>query len=153
MDLEQHFVADPQAFASFAQLNFTNRDIVEFGAGTGALTRALLDRGARSVEAWEIDPDLSKPFSDPRLSWKLGDILTARPSDVAGRCVASFPPYQTLPFLLDLCAGCKNLLLMVPGKYLEHCASLGLHQIDALPGSVFFPPSRGVHYLVARGFK
>lgn len=151
-DLEQHFVRPECLDGLVTQRWFAGRDIVEFGAGQGGLTRLLLDGGARSVEAWEIDPTLGSPSADPRLSWRTRDILSAVAADVAGRSVAAFPPYATLPFLLDLCVDVPDLMLMVPPKRLGACGAAGLRTVAELGGDAFDPPSTGAHLIVARGW-
>jgi len=63
--LGQHFLLDGAAAARIAAAcvaSGTTR-VVEIGAGTGALTRALLDAGA-GVTAIEIDPDLVEILRD-----------------------------------------------------------------------------------------
>jgi 16S rRNA (adenine1518-N6/adenine1519-N6)-dimethyltransferase len=57
--LGQHFLMDGGAAARSAALavDEPGRRVIEIGAGTGALTHALLEREAR-VRALEIDPDL-----------------------------------------------------------------------------------------------
>ena len=57
----QNFLVDPAAAVRIARLALENAPgdarVLEIGAGTGTLTSALLDQGAR-VTALEIDPDL-----------------------------------------------------------------------------------------------
>ena len=151
-DLEQHFTRPVFLDDLFGTVRVAGLDVVEFGAGKGALTRALLDAGARSVGAWEIDPALDAPFAHQGLTWLHRDILTACPSDVAGRAVAAFPPYATLPFLLNLCREVPDLMLMGPPKRLEACAAMGLRVVAEVEGEAFEPASTGRHLVVARGF-
>lgn len=151
-DLEQHFASAESLDGLLPEGWSAGRDVVEFGAGRGALTRLLLDGGARSVEAWEIDPSLPSPFPDARLTWRWRDILSAEEADVDGRSVAAFPPYATLPFLLDLCRGVPDLLLMVPPKRLPACEATGMRLVAELGGRAFDPPSTGRHLIVARGW-
>ena len=57
--LGQHFLADPnivQRIIDLADLD-AGASVVEIGAGTGALTRALAERG-HNVRAYEVDEDL-----------------------------------------------------------------------------------------------
>lgn len=53
--LDQHFLTDKRAVSRIADiLDLSDRDVLEIGPGTGLLTRALLERGAR-VTAIELD--------------------------------------------------------------------------------------------------
>lgn len=152
MDLEQHFVRPEFLDGLLPTPGFAGRHVVEFGAGRGALTRVLLAAGAASVEAWEIDPGLPAPFPDARLSWLARDILTATPATVAGRAVAAFPPYATLPFLLELCREIPDLVLMAPPKRLDACLDMGMRVLGELDGEAFEPVSTGRHLVLARGW-
>lgn len=152
IDWEQHFIRDASSLAVLDGLNFSGRNIVEFGAGTGMLTAYLLGRGVEHLEAWEIDPKLQKPVDDERLVWRHRDITSAVPEDVAGLGVACFPPYSTLTFLLDLCGNVEDLMLMVPSKHEAACVSVGMRRIAALTGDEFTPPSTGQHLIMAKGF-
>lgn len=65
---DQHFLVDPRAINRIADVvDIRDRDVLEIGPGKGALTRALLERGAR-VRAVEVDAelveDLKVLFSD-----------------------------------------------------------------------------------------
>lgn len=65
---DQHFLVDPRAIKRIADIvDIRNRVVLEIGPGEGALTRALLERGAH-VCAVEVDKelveDLSIIFSD-----------------------------------------------------------------------------------------
>ncbi|MDD1680326.1 MAG: 16S ribosomal RNA methyltransferase A [Methanoregula sp.] len=65
---DQHFLIDPHAINRIADLEeVKGRKVLEIGPGNGALTRALLDRGA-NVHAIELDSilceQLAEIFSD-----------------------------------------------------------------------------------------
>ena len=65
---DQHFLVDPRAIKRIADIvEIRDRVVLEIGPGEGALTRALLEKGAR-VYAVEVDAelveDLSIIFSD-----------------------------------------------------------------------------------------
>jgi 16S rRNA A1518/A1519 N6-dimethyltransferase RsmA/KsgA/DIM1 with predicted DNA glycosylase/AP lyase activity len=152
MDREQHFLRSERASGLLSGLSVAGRDIVEFGAGRGTLTRLLLDAGAAAVEAWEIDPDLAMPCVDARLTWVTADILDASPTALRGRAVAAFPPYTLLPFLFDLCREIPHVLLMIPPKRLAQCEGMGFRLITTFDGDAFEPVSRGSHLVVAKDF-
>jgi 16S rRNA (adenine1518-N6/adenine1519-N6)-dimethyltransferase len=88
---DQHFLIDPHAVQRIADLeDVRGKKVLEIGPGNGALTRALLDRGA-VVHAIELDSILveqlagtfSAEIADGRLTVQHGD---------ATRC--EFPPFE-----------------------------------------------------------
>lgn len=61
---DQHFLIDPHAVNRIADLvDVQDRRVLEVGPGSGVLTRALLDRGAR-VHAIELDRILCEELAD-----------------------------------------------------------------------------------------
>ena len=61
---DQHFLIDPRAVSRIADLvDVRGRTVLEVGPGNGALTRALLDRGA-TVHAVELDGGLCEDLSE-----------------------------------------------------------------------------------------
>lgn len=61
---DQHFLIDAHAIGRIADLvDLNGREVLEIGPGEGALTAALLDRGA-TVHAVEIDHELCEELSD-----------------------------------------------------------------------------------------
>ncbi|PKL63760.1 MAG: 16S rRNA (adenine(1518)-N(6)/adenine(1519)-N(6))-dimethyltransferase [Methanomicrobiales archaeon HGW-Methanomicrobiales-3] len=61
---DQHFLIDKHAISRIADLaDVRDRKVLEVGPGNGALTRALLDRGAR-VHAIELDSILCEQLAD-----------------------------------------------------------------------------------------
>ncbi len=66
--LGQHFLADPNIVERIVSVAEVGRgdQVVEIGAGTGTLTRALAERGARVV-AYEVDEGL-RPVLDDALA-------------------------------------------------------------------------------------
>jgi 16S rRNA (adenine1518-N6/adenine1519-N6)-dimethyltransferase len=61
---DQHFLIDPNAINRIADLaDVRDRRVLEVGPGNGALTRALLDRGAQ-VHAIELDSILCEQLAD-----------------------------------------------------------------------------------------
>jgi len=88
---DQHFLIDPHAIQRIADLEeVKGRRVLEIGPGNGALTRALLDRGA-IVHAIELDSFLCEQLADifPR---EIADgQLTVQQGD-ATRC--GLPPFE-----------------------------------------------------------
>jgi 16S rRNA (adenine1518-N6/adenine1519-N6)-dimethyltransferase len=77
--LGQHFLKRSESCAPLIEfLAPTDRWALESGPGAGALTRALLDSGAR-VLAWEVDPiwgiEVQRLLASQRLSVVIGDAL------------------------------------------------------------------------------
>ena len=61
---DQHFLIDPHAIQRIADLEeVKGKRVLEIGPGNGALTRALLDRGA-IVHAIELDSILCEQLAD-----------------------------------------------------------------------------------------
>jgi len=101
---DQHFLIDERAVRRIAGIiDVRDRVVLEIGPGTGALTRALLDRGAM-VRAVEIDRDLVEEleflFADEieegRLQIFCGD---------AARC--DLPPFELVVSNLPYSASSK----------------------------------------------
>ncbi len=124
---DQHFLTDPQAVDRIADLADVNgKHVLEVGPGNGALTRALLDRGA-IVHAVELDGHLCEELAD-RFSDKIATgKLTVQHGD-ATRCelplfemVVSNLPYSVsskITFrLLDI--GFKEAVLMYQSEFAD----------------------------------
>lgn len=112
--LGQHFLADERvAEAIVAALNLVPEDqVLEIGAGMGALTRLLMDTCARRIVALELDHRLEAGLRvleaiKPSLSIVMGDVLTL-PWETLGfgddlpKIVGNLPYYITTPILLRL---------------------------------------------------
>ena len=147
----QHF-AKPKVFEGWMQtLNLQGLDAVEVGAGHGALTRALLDAGVNTIEAWEIDPAIA-PVDDPKVQWHLNDFtLDLESVAVEGKLLAAFPPYGLLPELIALSHRARATLLMVPVRALVELSPQGFQVLACLAGDAFEPVSKGSHFIVSKG--
>jgi len=90
---DQHFLIDPQAVVRIAGVtDVRDREVLEVGPGNGALTQALLDRGA-IVHAVELDPELCEGLTD-RFSPEIASgKLTVTHGD-ASRC--DLPPFSVV---------------------------------------------------------
>jgi 16S rRNA (adenine1518-N6/adenine1519-N6)-dimethyltransferase len=88
---DQHFLIDPQAVGRIASVtDVRDREVLEVGPGNGALTRALLDRGA-IVHAVELDQELCDGLNN-RFSEEIArGRLTVTHGD-ASRC--HLPPFS-----------------------------------------------------------
>lgn len=124
---DQHFLIDERAVRRIADLvDVRDRVVLEIGPGSGALTRALLDRGAL-VRAVEIDPGLveelelvfAKEIDEGRLELVCGD---------AARC--DLPPFElvvsNLPYSASsritfrlLEAGFEEAVLMYQAEFAQ----------------------------------
>ena len=119
----QNFLVSPHAVeaiaeACVAQSEVGHARVLELGAGTGTLTRALAVR-ARSVVAIERDRDLVPVLADEladlppgRVRIIEGDAQTALPSELLG------PPEDGSPRVL-----CGNLPYQITGRLLERAVA------------------------------
>jgi 16S rRNA (adenine1518-N6/adenine1519-N6)-dimethyltransferase len=143
----QNFLRDPHVTASIAAACVPNpgaaTDVLEWGAGTGALTRALLERGAH-VTAVERDRDLipvlaetfASEIADGSLTLVEGDAKTfeikaAFRRSGALRVLAGNLPYQLTGFLLEAAveaASSIDLAVFMMQKEVEE-------RISAAPGT------------------
>jgi 16S rRNA (adenine1518-N6/adenine1519-N6)-dimethyltransferase len=124
---DQHFLIDPHAINRVADLeDVRGRRVLEIGPGNGALTRALLDRGA-FVHAIELDSILCENLTDTFSREIAKGQLTVQHGD-ATRC--EIPPFDlsvsNLPYsasskitfrLLD--AGFSVAVLMYQREFAE----------------------------------
>lgn len=124
---DQHFLIDPHAVNRIADLaEVRDRQLLEIGPGNGALTRALLDRGAR-VHAIELDSILIEQLAD-RFSSEIATGQLVLQQGDATRC--PLPPFEitvsNLPYsasskitfrLLD--AGFEVAVLMYQSEFAE----------------------------------
>jgi 16S rRNA (adenine1518-N6/adenine1519-N6)-dimethyltransferase len=109
--LGQNFLAHPQVAARLVRaLPYALKGgtpVLEIGAGAGALTRALLDAGAR-VWAVEIDPPLvellqerfAAPIAEGRLTLLPGSILDQDPAAIPARPSLPFHAVGNLPYAI-----------------------------------------------------
>jgi 16S rRNA (adenine1518-N6/adenine1519-N6)-dimethyltransferase len=88
---DQHFLIDPNAVQRIADLeDVRGKRVLEIGPGNGALTCALLDRGA-FVHAIELDGNLCEQLADTFSSEIARGQLTVQHGD-ATRC--EIPPFE-----------------------------------------------------------
>jgi 16S rRNA (adenine1518-N6/adenine1519-N6)-dimethyltransferase len=110
--LGQHFLADPNIVDRIVRLAGVGADdlVIEVGAGTGTLTRALAATGA-TVRAYEIDPSLRPVLEEsvghaPNVTVQFKDATTADlAADLDGGpwvLVANLPYNVGTPLILDL---------------------------------------------------
>ncbi|HEX7391005.1 MAG TPA: 16S rRNA (adenine(1518)-N(6)/adenine(1519)-N(6))-dimethyltransferase RsmA [Acidiphilium sp.] len=90
--LGQHFLLDPELLARIARVagSLIGVNVIEVGPGPGGLTRALLDTGAASVTAIEIDPRAIAATSE--LLAAHGDRLRVIEGDALGMDLAGLAP-------------------------------------------------------------
>lgn len=124
---DQHFLIDPHAIERIADLeNVRGRRVLEIGPGNGALTRALLDRGA-VVHAIELDGILCERLAEIFSREIARGQLTVQHGD-ATRC--DIPPFDitvsNLPYSASskitfrlLAAGFSVAVLMYQSEFAE----------------------------------
>jgi 16S rRNA (adenine1518-N6/adenine1519-N6)-dimethyltransferase len=170
--LGQHFLADPNVVRKIVELSSLRPGdrVVEVGAGTGTLTRALAAAGAE-VTAYEVDdalkPLLEEALDDyPDVEVRFRDVMQADlASDLDGGpwiMVANLPYQVGTPLVLDLLQGAPQIqrfvvmvqreladrLVAGPGgkEYGLPSVVVGLYAEAAggfrVPATVFVPPPR-----------
>jgi len=153
MDLEQHFTTGDvldRLHEVFSGIDLSGRRVLEIGAGRGAITELILERGAAHVTAFEIDPGLCA-LSHPRLTLREEDAMKANLA-FDWDCLISVPPYQLLPFLASI-VGARDYLLMIPEKPSAFELFPGAATELIFDGAAFDPPSRGRHVVIQRGLR
>jgi 16S rRNA (adenine1518-N6/adenine1519-N6)-dimethyltransferase len=109
---DQHFLIDPHAVNRIADLeDVRGKKVLEIGPGNGALTRALLDRGAL-VHAIELDGRLCEQLADTFSAEIESGQLVLQHGD-ATRCV--YPPFEITVSNLPYSASSK-----ITFRLLEH---------------------------------
>lgn len=154
MNLEQHFTTDLRPFhLALSKIDFSNCHILEIGAGTGCLTRLLLESGVRKITAFEIEPGLCK-IRHPSLVLREEDAMKQALIKINWDCLICTPPYQLLPRIADLLtwSGKVDAILLIPEKQIGFWQNLGFSVVDKVLGSTFEPPSKGNHFIIIRGF-
>ena len=105
--LGQHFLADPNLVRKLVGLAEPGQQVVEVGAGTGALTRALGEAGF-DVVAYEVDERLQPVLKEvldglDNVEVRFADALAALPDDLGEgpwTMVANLPYNVGTPLLL-----------------------------------------------------
>lgn len=153
MDLEQHFLRDAAAFRRLLEsVSLEGRNVLEIGAGTGAVTSLILENNPASVIAFQIEPGLCT-ISDPRLFLHERDGSELDPAMLDADCLVSAPPYSLVPSigLLLETLRLEDAILLVPPSRLPLLPGFSVEA--ELSGSSFSPPSEGTHLLVRKGFR
>lgn len=128
------------------------RRVVEYGVGTGALTKLLLEAGAEWVYGYEIVPGICEAV-DPRFTLQNADYTRYAWNAHLGTCVVANPAYSTLPYLIENVLPCVfDAILMVPPSYLEQMRAMGFALAFTLEGDAFEPVAKGLHHVMIRGF-
>lgn len=140
--LGQHFLADPNLIDKMVHLAgvVPGDRVVEVGAGTGALTAALVARGA-TVVAYEVDerlrPVLAETLAAAGAEVRFADVmavdLDAELADGAWKLVANLPYNVGTPLLLDtllLVPRIESMTVMVQTEVAE--------RLVAAPGSAAY---------------
>lgn len=163
--MEQHFIKQCSYLERFTkELNLQNKSVLEFGVGTGVLTKYILDAGAKYVVGIEIDTDLKTDLKDNRLHMiyqDLRDVDYSFLSNVESNwCIVSFPPYQCLDFINHIIKkyNIQDVLLMIPENYIQSPPFFDTTDREftiecQFDGDDFDPPSKGTHYTVIKGFE
>lgn len=169
--LGQHFLADAnitRKIAALAELGPGSK-VVEVGAGTGTLTRALADTGA-SVVAYEVDSGLQSLLAEVTagldVDLRLADVMEVdfaeALSGTGWAMVANLPYNVGTPVLLEAlqnAPGIERFVVMVQNEVARRLAAsvgsddyglpsvvVGIHGVARLAFTVapqvFYPPPR-----------
>lgn len=156
VDREQHFLTEPgmhiKALQSIAH-KLAGREVLEIGAGMGALTQLILGHPVKTVHAFEIQPGLcSLEEDEERLELHETDIRNAELDAFRGVCLISNPPYALLPHIFSLIEklALQDVMLLVPEKT---GVPPGYRLFGVVKGSAFTPPSTGLHLIILKGFE
>jgi len=107
---DQHFLIDPHAIQRIADLeDVRGKQVLEIGPGNGALTRALLERGA-IVHAIELDSILCEQLADTFSDEIARGQLTVQHGD-ATRC--GIPPFDLTVSNLPYSASSKIMFRLL----------------------------------------
>ena len=144
----QNFLSDKNLLVSIADdaSVFSNSQVLEIGAGAGALTQILAER-AQKVVAIEIDKEL-KPYLEllcskyKNVKVLYGDFLKMEPTEIQAEfddsfsVVANLPYYITTPIIFRLLESfdkAQTLTLMVQKEVAERfTASVGTSEYGAV---------------------
>lgn len=167
--LGQHFLADPNIVRKVVAVAGVQHGdlVVEVGAGTGTLTRALGEAGCR-VRAYEVDEGLRPVLAEavghlPDVEVRFADALAALPDELEGGpwvLVANLPYNVGTPLLLKLLRSgpqVQRFVVMVQKEVADRLAApagsrtYGLPSVVValyadirreftVPPQVFFPP-------------
>lgn len=108
--LGQHFLSDPNIVRRIVRLSGVDgsSNVVEIGAGTGTLTRALASTGARVI-SYEVDRALEPLLTETvggleNVELRIEDATNLDPDELEGTwtVVANLPYHVGTPLLLDL---------------------------------------------------
>lgn len=156
--LEQHFIKASvisDMSGRLRSLDLNQRQVLEFGLGTGELTRGILQCNPRRVIGFEVDKDLPPRDISDRIELVVEDFTKVDFSFLKDElfCIVSFPPYKRLPFIRSLIEDyrIKDVFLMIPEK--ERKKFTDYREVCSLNGSFCFtPPSKGEHFIIKKGF-
>lgn len=138
-----------------SRLPLDGRRVIEIGAGTGAVTRLILEQPVDRVLAIEKVSGLCR-IEDPRLTLLEADVrhvtftddwvLDNHDLDMDHVCLISAPPYSLLTWIQERMRH-HDAVLVAP-EPLE-----GFRVAAKLDGRSFCPRAKGDHYLLWRGFE
>lgn len=154
--LDQHMIRDMTDYERLlGSLDIRSRTVVEFGVGTGLLTRAILAQSPAKVIGYEIDPSLvpGDLAGHPSLDLRMKDFTNENFGFLDGTSYAfiSNPPYSELAFIRDLIDRHppEILVMMVSAKKKDIYFPDDEVALNFSPDD-FAPPTRGGHVVILR---
>lgn len=131
-----------------------NRPVLELGVGTGALTQAIINAGAKWVSGYEILENICQ-VSDKKLCLHTNDFTKVDFSYLKydDYCLVSNPPYSTLDFICGtILPLVKDAIIMVPEWREDEMESIRFKRVFDLHEDDFAPAAKGTHLVMRRGF-
>jgi 16S rRNA A1518/A1519 N6-dimethyltransferase RsmA/KsgA/DIM1 with predicted DNA glycosylase/AP lyase activity len=153
---DQHMIRDMTSYERLLQsLDIGGRMVVEFGVGTGSLTRAIMAQSPTRIVGYEIDGSLVPEdiAGHPLMDLRMKDFTREDFGFLSGSRYAliSNPPYSELAFIRDFIERHppEILLLMVSERkkdvfFPDDKVALSFRPDD------FTPPTNGGHVVVVR---
>jgi 16S rRNA A1518/A1519 N6-dimethyltransferase RsmA/KsgA/DIM1 with predicted DNA glycosylase/AP lyase activity len=153
---DQHMIRDMSSYERLLRsLDIRGRMVVEFGVGSGSLTRAILAQSPARIVGYEIDRSLVPEdlAGHPRIDLRMMDFTREDFGFLSGSRYAliSNPPYSELAFISDFIERHppEILVLMVSERkkdvfFPDDTVALAFKPDD------FTPPTKGGHVVVVR---
>lgn len=143
--LGQNFLVDPNIIGKIVELASVGPgdQVLEVGSGTGTLTRALAETGARVV-TYEVDDRLDSLLAEvlgdiPNVEWHIADAASAHLEPGAWTVVANLPYYLSTTLLLDWLQGGEQperFVVMVQREVAERLVASPGSRVYGLPSVI-----------------
>jgi len=157
---DQFFTINPEKFAAvLSEISLKNHQVVEFGVGTGIITKLTLAQDPLSITGYELDEE-AMAWEDPKLQLKFMDFKKENFEylQIGKYAVIANPPYSEIPFIkheiIDRYA-IEDVLMVIPSRFKPLFPDFEV--VTELSPEDFAPfaplTTSNAHLLVKRGFK